>query len=84
MTVLDFAMPVHKSLQTRSLMAGIPMIAVMFLYVLAILTTYMMQLPFFWIVIGILYIAARILTKKDQYLIDIVIFSLQEHDEYNP
>lgn len=84
MTIYDYAVPVHRSLQSRHLMAGIPFVAVMILYVLTIVTTYMMQLTFFWIVIGILYVAARILTKKDPYLIDIVIHSLRDCDEYNP
>lgn len=80
----DYSAPIHKSLQMPNLFLGIPMMALLAMYCVAILTIYIMQISFFWIVIGIMYIAARMLSKRDPFLIDIVTYSMMEKDEYIP
>ena len=84
MKVQDFAIPVHRALQQRELLAGIPHMAMLILLVIGIATVYMAQLYWFLPVLIFLYIAMRILSKKDPYLIDVILISLSQDDSYIP
>ena len=84
MNNIDYSTPVRKSLQGRQLLLGIPSTAVLILFIIGTLTIYLAQIKIFWGVLVILYIAAKLLTKKDPYLIDIVFYSLLYDDEYLP
>lgn len=80
----DFSSPVHTSLLQRELLAGVPHIIMLALLMLGIFTVYMAKMYFFAPVIIGLYIAARILTKKDPFLLDVILISLLQQDEYIP
>lgn len=84
MSVRDFATPVYHSIQSRDLFGGIPYTAMMVLYMCGIIFVYMCRLYYFLIVIAAMYVTARVLTKKDEWLIDIVLSSLLQHEEYVP
>ena len=84
MSITDFSTPVRKSLMGRELLAGIPASGMLLLFIFGTLTIYMAQIKPFWIVVAVLYIAGRLLTKKDEFLIDIVLYSLSYKDVYIP
>lgn len=80
----DFSSPVHYSLLQRELLAGVPHIIMLALLMLGIFIVYMAQMYFFAPVLVGLYITARILTKKDPFLMDVILISLLQHEEYIP
>ena len=84
MNVIDFSVPVHRSLQQRDLLAGVPHSALFVLVIFGIVTVYMAQLYWFLPVIIVLYIAMRILTKHDPFLLDIIFISITQDDYLLP
>ena len=84
MSTRAYSTPVYHSIMSRDLFAGIPYAGMMVLYMCGIIFVYMCKLYYFLIVIAAMYIAARILTKRDEWLIDIVLTSLLQKDEYLP
>jgi type IV secretory pathway TrbD component len=79
-----YARPVHRSLLERTLMAGIPQAGVFILFLLAVVFVYGMRLYFMLAVIVILYFVMRALTKKDPWLIDIVLENISQKDVFIP
>jgi type IV secretory pathway VirB3-like protein len=84
MDTTDYSIPIRKSLQGRQLLLGIPSTAVLVLFIIGVLTIYLAQIQIFWGVLALLFIAAKLLTKKDPYLIDIVFYALMYDDVYLP
>ena len=84
MSVIDFSVPVHRSLQQRDLLARVPHSALFVLVIFGIVTVYMAQLYWFLPVIIVLYIAMRILTKHDPFLLDIIFISITQDDYLLP
>ena len=80
MSVSDYSVTVHRSLITRELVLGIPALGMLLLLLLGVFTMYILQQYYFGIVIAVLYIVMRILTKKDPYLIDILIEHVSQKD----
>lgn len=76
--------PVHYSLLQRELLAGVPHTIMLALLMLAIFTVYMAKMYFFAPIVVGLYVTARILTKKDPFLMDVILISLFQHDVYIP
>lgn len=84
MNIFDFSAPVHRALHSRELLAGIPHVAALVLLIVSVITVYTAKMYFFLPVILILYITCRILTKKDQFMLEIILSSLQQDDFYLP
>ncbi|HOS36441.1 MAG TPA: VirB3 family type IV secretion system protein [Treponemataceae bacterium] len=80
MSVRDYSVPVHRSLMQRELILGIPALGMLSLLLVAVFTMYILQQYYFGIFIAILYVVMRILTKKDPYLIDILIEHVNQKD----
>lgn len=79
----DYSYPVHKTLLKRKLLMGIPIVP----FIIIALTTLIILMDFkilaiIPIGIGLLWIVREI-TKKDDYLLDIIINSLSEPDFIN-
>ena len=64
----------------RELILGIPAMGMLSLLLVAVFTMYILQQYYFGIFIAILYVVMRILTKKDPYLIDILIEHVNQKD----
>lgn len=84
MSVIEFSVPVHRSLHQRDLLAGVPHIALLALLMFGIVTVYMAQLYWFAPVVIILYIVMRLLTKRDPFLLDIIFISIVQDDYLIP
>ncbi len=84
MSVRDYAEPVRRSLMQRELVLGIPALGMLILLLLGVFTMYILQQYYFGIFIAILYIVMRYLTKKDPYLIDILIEHVNQKDYLVP
>ncbi len=80
MAFSEFTYPVHKSLLKRNLIMGLPPII---LVLILIFTAFMYILTesFAIVPLGIiLYIITREITKKDEYLLEILISSILQPD----
>ena len=80
----DYSIKVRRSLLPRDLMAGVPMMGLVFLLVLTVMFVYVLNMYFMIAPIVILYIVMRILTNKDPWMIDMVIDNIQQKDIFIP
>ncbi|GHU78530.1 hypothetical protein FACS189462_3350 [Spirochaetia bacterium] len=76
----NYSIQVHRSLLQRELIIGIPQTGVLILLFLGFVFLYMAEMYFMAIPLLVLYILMRVLTKKDPYLIDILIEHINEKD----
>ena len=82
-TLQDYSYTVHRTLLKRKLLMGIPTVP----FIIIALTTVIILMDFKIITIipigiGLLWIVREI-TKKDEYLLDIILNSLSEPDFIN-
>lgn len=82
-TLQDYSYAVHRTLLKRKLLMGIPTVP----FIIIALTTVIILMDFKIIAIipigiGLLWIVREI-TKKDEYLLDIILNSLSEPDFIN-
>lgn len=75
---------VRRSLLDRELMAGVPQAGLFFLFLLGVIFIYGLGLYFMIAPIVILYFVMRALTKKDPWLIDIVLENISQKDVLIP
>ena len=80
MSVRDYSQTVHRSLLQRDLVLGIPAMGMMILLLLGVFTVYVLKQYYFAAIIIVLYFVMKILTKKDPYLIDILIEHINQKD----
>jgi type IV secretory pathway VirB3-like protein len=80
MTVREYALPVHRSLLERELIVGVPPLGILLILLLATFFVYILKQYFMIIPIAVMYIVMRILTKKDPYMIDMVIEHINQKD----
>jgi type IV secretory pathway TrbD component len=78
------ARPVHRSLLEREMLAGVPQAGLFILFLLAVVFVYGMRLYFMIAFIVVLYFVMRALTKKDPWLIDIVLENINQKDVFIP
>ena len=71
---------VHRSLLQRDLLGGIPQVGMLLLLMLAAVFMYGLELYLSIVPIVILYFVMRLLTKKDPWLIDIVLDNIGQKD----
>jgi type IV secretory pathway TrbD component len=79
-----FARRVHRSLLQRELLGGVPQTGLLALFVLGVIFLYGLRMYFMIVPIVLLYFIMRHLTKKDQWLIDVVIENIQQKDALLP
>jgi type IV secretory pathway TrbD component len=80
----EYRQPVHRSLLQRELMGGVPQAGLILLFMFAVIFIYGLRLYFSIIPIVILYFVMRYLTKRDQWLIDIVFENISQKDVLLP
>ena len=76
----EYAKPVHRSLLERELILGIPQMGVLILLFFSFLFLYLLRMYYMVFPLAILYITMRILTKKDPYMIDILIEHINQKE----
>jgi len=84
MSVRNYSVTVHRSLMQRELVLGIPPTGMLILLLVGIFTMYILKQYYFGIIIAALYVVMRVLTKKDPYLIDILIEHVNQKDYLVP
>lgn len=84
MSVQDYSVTVHRSLLQRDLILKIPPMGMLILLLLGVFVVYELKQYWFAAVIAVLYIVMRVLTKKDPYLIDIIIEHVNQKDYLVP
>ncbi|GHU40321.1 hypothetical protein FACS1894190_07070 [Spirochaetia bacterium] len=80
----EYGTVVHRSLMQRDLMIGIPPMGLLLILLLGVFFMYILELYIMGIPIAVLYIVMRLLTKKDPYLIDIVLDNIMQKDKLIP
>ena len=76
--------PVRRSLLQRDLLGGVPQAGLLLLLVLGAVFVYGLGLYFMTVPLIILYLVMRALTRRDQWLIDIVLDNVMQKDRYVP
>ena len=76
--------PVRRSLLQREMLGGVPQAGLFLLFFLGLIFIYGLELYFAAIPIVLLYFVMRHLTKKDQWLIDIVMDNIMQKDVLIP
>jgi type IV secretory pathway VirB3-like protein len=79
--IIDFAIPVRRSVIHRDLMLGIPFIPFILLAFVTIFMVFSFQQYAFLIITIASWFILRQITKSDEWLLDIVLSSLLQPDE---
>jgi type IV secretory pathway VirB3-like protein len=79
-----FGKTVHRSLLPRELIAGVPQAGLLILFILAVVFIYGLELYFMIGPIVIFYLVMRAMTKRDPWLIDIVLENIGQKDRFLP
>jgi type IV secretory pathway VirB3-like protein len=79
--IIDFAIPVRRSVIHRDLMLGIPFIPFILLAFVTIFMVFSFQQYAFLVITVALWFILRQITKSDEWLLDIVLSSLLQPDE---
>jgi type IV secretory pathway VirB3-like protein len=74
----------HKALMQRELIAGVPPLGLLAIILLIVIFVYNFEFYLMLIPIAVLYIVMRILTKRDPFLVDILLEDLMRRDVYLP
>jgi len=76
----DYSLPVYRAIMKRDLYLGIPLIPLVLLGFITIVMVFnLKQLGFLFITV-ILWVILRLITDRDEYLMEIVLFSLFHPD----
>jgi len=76
--------PVHRSLLPREMIAGVPQVGILILFLLSLLFIYAFRWYFMIVPIVLVYFVMRYLTSKDHWLIDIGLSNAVQKDVYIP
>jgi len=79
--IIDFAIPVRRSVIHRDLMLGIPFIPFILLAFITIFMVFSFQQYVFLVITVASWFVLRQITKSDEWLLDIVLSSLLQPDE---
>jgi type IV secretory pathway VirB3-like protein len=74
----------HKALMQRELIAGVPPLGLLAIILLVVIFVYNLGFYLMLIPIAAFYIVMRVLTKRDPFLVDIVMEDLMRKDVYLP
>lgn len=79
-----YSLRVHRSLLQRDLMGGVPTTGLIIIFMLGVIFIYGLRLYFTIVPIAVLYFLMRALTKKDPWMIDIVLENISQKDVLLP
>ena len=79
-----YKQPVHRSLLQRDMLGGVPQVGLLLLIVLGVVFIYGFELYITIVPIVLSYFIMRHFTKRDQWLIDIMIDNISHKDVYLP
>ena len=79
--IIDFAIPVRRSVIHRDLMLGIPFIPFVLLAFITIFMVFSFQQYVFLVITIASWFVLRQITKSDEWLLDVVLSSLLQPDE---
>ena len=79
--IIDFAIPVRRSVIHRDLMMGIPFIPFILLAFVTIFMVFSFQQYAFLVITALSWFILRQITKNDEWLLDIVLSSLLQPDD---
>ncbi|MDR2923858.1 MAG: VirB3 family type IV secretion system protein [Treponema sp.] len=79
--IIDFAIPVRRSVIHRDLMLGIPFVPFILLAFVTIFMVFSFQQYVFLVITAASWFMLRQITKSDEWLLDIVLSSLLQPDE---
>jgi len=79
-----YRQPVHRSLLQREMVGGVPQAGLFIIFMLGIVFVYGLQLYLAIVPIALIYFVMRHLTKKDPWLIDIVLENIMQKDRLVP
>jgi len=79
--IIDFAIPVRRSVIHRDLMLGIPFIPFVLLAFITIFMVFSFQQYAFLVITAISWFILRQITKSDEWLLDVVLSSLLQPDD---
>ena len=80
----EYKQKVHRSLLQREMLGGVPQTGLILLIVLGTVFIYGLRLYFMIVPLAVLYIVMRALTRRDQWLIDIVMDNIMQKDKLIP
>jgi type IV secretory pathway VirB3-like protein len=78
----DFSIPVHRSIIKRDLWLGIPFVPIVSLAFITIILVLGFGQPAFLAITVILTIVLRQITKEDEWLLDTILDSLFQPDDF--
>jgi len=76
----QYKKPVHRSLLQREMIGGIPQLGMFFIFMLGLIFIYGFRLYLTIIPIVLIYFIMRFATKKDQWMIDIMLNNIKQKD----
>jgi len=79
--IIDFSIPVRRSVIHRDLMLGIPFVPFVLLAFITIFMVFSFQQYAFLVITVASWFVLRQITKSDEWLLDIVLSSLLQPDE---
>ena len=79
-----YSRAVRRSLLQREMLGGVPQVGLLLLFALVVVFVYGLQLYIAIVPIVLLYFVMRHLSKKDQWLIDIVMENITQKDVLLP
>ena len=79
--IIDFAIPVRRSVIHRELMLGIPFIPFVLLAFITLFLVFSFQQYAFLVITAASWFMLRQITKTDEWLLDIVLSSLLQPDD---
>jgi type IV secretory pathway VirB3-like protein len=79
--IQDYAIPVHRSIIHRDLWIGVPLLPLVLLGFITIVIVFNFGQPAFLVITVILWYILKIITKNDEWLLDIIIASLLQPDD---
>jgi type IV secretory pathway TrbD component len=80
----EYIKPVHRSLLQREMMGGVPQAGLLLILMLALVFIYGLEIYVAAAPIALLYFVMRRFSKKDQWLIDIVLENIMQKDKLIP
>jgi type IV secretory pathway VirB3-like protein len=76
--------PVRRSLLQREMIGGVPQAGMFIIFMLGLIFVYGLKLYFMIVPVALLYFVMRHLSKKDNWLIDILLNNVMQKDKLIP
>jgi len=79
--LIEYSIPVRRSIIKRDLYAGLPLVPLVLILFVTMFFVFGLEQPAFLLATVALFFFARKITKEDEWLLDIVIFSILQPDD---